>query len=79
VATCMGHVAIYVILMVIGVISLTTIYPLNIPKKEHEKGFITIITIIFATKKIFMNKKEYDLLIVGAGIYGASDDLGRRA
>ena len=24
-------------------------------------------------------KKEYDLLIVGAGIYGASDDLGRRA
>lgn len=33
--------------------------------------------IIFAIKKIFMNK--YDLLIVGAGIYGASDDLGRRA
>jgi glycerol-3-phosphate dehydrogenase len=35
--------------------------------------------IIFAIKKFFMNKKEYDLLIVGAGIYGASDDLGRRA
>jgi glycerol-3-phosphate dehydrogenase len=32
----------------------------------------------FARKKLFMNKKEYDLLIVGAGIYGASDDLGRR-